>query len=472
MGAEGGYYVPHRLEEGYGVNADAVRKIIADGAKLIVTVDCGIGAAEPLAVATAAGVDVVVSDHHTPQAGRPDVAAIVHPGIEGSEYPNPALCGAGVAFKLAWQTLRTICGRTRVDDEMKQFLLNATCLAALGTIADVVPLLGENRVLATFGLRGLAGTSHVGLRALLTATNLAETALDAYHVGFVLAPRLNAAGRLGKAELAIELLTTDDPARARELAEQLDRQNTERQQVERRIVDEAVAMVEQRGLDREEHRAIVLASENWHSGVIGIVASRLIDRFHKPAVMIALEQEAGQGSGRSIAGFDMAAALAACGEHLLSFGGHAMAGGLRVACENVDAFSDAFARYAAENIRDEQLVPALAIDAETTVGALGLPAVQQLERMGPFGQKNPRPVVAIRGCRVLGAPKRMGRTGQTVSMILRQGEQSLRAVGFGMGDLADHLAAIRTVDVAGRPSLNTFNGRTTVELHLSDVTWE
>jgi single-stranded-DNA-specific exonuclease len=465
-------YVPHRLEEGYGVNAEAVDSLIDDGAEILVTVDCGIRAVEPLGRAAARGAAVIVTDHHTPHEPYPEAAAIVHPTATG-EYPNPHLCGAGVAFKLAWQTAREICGNHRVDEPMRQFLLDATCLAALGTIADVVPLIGENRVLATFGLRGLGQTGHIGIRALLQASELLETQLDAYHVGFVLAPRLNAAGRIGHAREAVELLTSGDAGRALEIANFLNERNTERQRVERKITDAAVAMVVDRGLDNGNCRAIALAGQGWHAGVIGIVASRLVDRYCRPAALIAVNGDGiGQGSCRSVKGFHIAKALEACGEHLVSFGGHEMAGGFRVKQENIEAFIEAFARHAADVIQPESLLPSLRIDAEARLASLDYNTVEQLNRMAPFGQGNPRPVVAVRNCQLLGPAKRMGKTGGHVSMVLGQEGVSMRAVGFSMGDLADILAAIRCVDVVGQPVLNTFNGRTTVELHLSDVTWQ
>ncbi len=478
LGAAPDFYVPHRLEEGYGVNVEAIRRIVADGAGLIVTVDCGIRAGEALSCAKTGGVDVIVTDHHTPDPDLPDVAAVVHPAIPhdrdtGKKYPNPNLCGAGVAFKLAWQTARVMCGNTRVDDQMKEFLLDATCLAALGTIADIVPLVGENRVLATYGLRGLPSSKHTGLRALLKSADLGSGRLDAYHVGFVLAPRLNAAGRMGDARLAVELLTTDSTTRAEEIARHLAKQNTERQKVERQITEQATQMVLDAGLDDREHRAIVLGSKDWHGGVIGIVASRLVDRFHRPAVLIALDDDGrGQGSGRSIPGFHMAEALTACDEHLISHGGHAMAGGLKIRTEHVGAFSEAFSRYAGRSISDEQLTPPLHIDAEATLPELGYHVVGQLERMAPFGCGNPRPVVAIRQCRMLSQPKRMGRNGQALSLLLTQNDVSIRTVGFGMGDLAENLPAGSTLDVVAQPRLNTFNGRTTAELQLRDVIWE
>jgi single-stranded-DNA-specific exonuclease len=470
-GGRADFYVPHRLEEGYGLNADAVRKIADNGARLIVTVDCGISAAAPLADARAAGVDVIVTDHHGLPEELPPAAAIVHPALPDAAYPNAHLSGAGVAFKLAWQIAREVCGEQRVDEAWRDMLLDATCLAALGTIADVVPLVGENRALATYGLRGLPTTRHPGLRALLDSARLAGGKVDAYHVGFVLAPRLNACGRMGHARLAVELLAGADGARAGQIARYLKQQNAERQRVERAITEEAVARVDSEHLADGEHRAIVLASDRWHSGVIGIVASRLVRRYSRPAILIATGPDGAQGSGRSIAGFHMREALAACSEHLVSFGGHEMAGGLRIDPDKVADFTRAMLDYARQNVADEQLTPTLHIDAEVPLAGLTLPVASQLAKLAPFGQGNPRPVVSARGCEVVVPPRRMGRDGQTVGMMLGQNGTTVRAVGFRMGDLADLLAGVSRVDVAGEPALNSFNGRTQVELVLRDVRW-
>ncbi len=470
VGAECDFYVPHRLEEGYGVNVEAVRTMIADGVKLMITVDCGISAAGPVAEAADAGVDVIVTDHHTPGEQLPPAVAIVHPSLPGSTYANPNLAGAGVAFKLAWQVAKEICGNHRVDPPMKKFLLDATCLAALGTIADVVPLVGENRVLAVFGLRGLPATDHVGIRALIESASLTGEKLDAYHVGFVLAPRLNACGRMGHARLAVELLTGASLERSREIADYLAKQNAKRQRVERGITEQAVKMVEEGKLADSDHRAIVLASGEWHGGVIGIVASRLVGRFSRPAILIAINGDGcGQGSGRSIRGFHMRDALAACAEHLQSFGGHAMAGGLRAAGDKIDDFAAAFVAYANKHITKDQLTPTLHVDAETSLAALSFKAVEHLERMAPFGQGNPRPLVAIRDCEVVTAPRRMGRTGTTAGLMLGGSGVTMRAVGFGMGDLADYLVGINRIDVVAEPVLNRYRGRVNAELHLRDV---
>jgi len=472
VGAEAGFYVPHRLEEGYGVNTEAVGKIADDGADVLVTVDCGISAIEPLAEARRRGLQVVVTDHHDFGDELPEADAIVHPRLAGSQYPNPNLSGSGVAFKVAWQLAREICGNDRVDQPMRDFLLNATCLAALGTIADVVPLVGENRALVVHGLRGLPASTHPGLRALLESSGLADEKVDAYHVGFILAPRINACGRMGHASLAVEMLTDAPEKRCREIARYLAEQNAERQRIQRRITREAIEMVESDGLGAPDRRAIVVWSDQWHGGIIGVVASRLVEQYGRPAIMLAINGEGiAQGSGRSIPGFNMRDALAACSENLISFGGHAMAGGLRLEPNNIARFAEAFCRYAAENIDVDQLGPPLAIDAEVALAELSYPVVEHLARLAPFGQGNPDPIVAVRNCRMLTPPKRIGRKGDTVSLMLGQDQARIRAVGFGMGQLADLLVGADVIDVAGQPMLNTFNGTTSVELKLADVNW-
>ncbi|MGC9455538.1 MAG: single-stranded-DNA-specific exonuclease RecJ [Phycisphaerae bacterium] len=473
LGAEPDWYVPHRLDEGYGVNADAVRKLAADGANLLVTVDCGISAVGPLKEAQAAGLDVIVTDHHLPGPELPPATAIVHPSLPNGGYPCEHLAGAGVAFKLAWQVAREACGEKRVDEPMRRFLLNATCLAGLGTVADVVPLTDENRVLAAHGLRGLQATEHPGLRALIDAAGLAGDRLDTYAVGFRLAPRLNASGRMGHARLALELLTRAEPDRCHEIAEYLNKQNTERQKVEQEIAAQAAEQVVSRGLDGDDHRAIVLGSDDWHGGVVGIVASRLVERFSKPTILVSLNgADVAHGSARSIPDFHMRDALAACAEHLEGFGGHAMAGGIKLRPEKLEPFAEAFGRYAVEALTSEQLRPTLQIDAEVPLRAMQYHAVEHLSRLAPFGEGNPRPVVAVRGCDIVNPPKRIGRSGNTASMIIAQNGATIRAVGFGMGDLADLLVGVNRVDIVAEPVINNFRGQTSVELKLRDVAWK
>jgi len=276
---------------------------------------------------------------------------------------------------------------------------------------------------------------------------------------------------MGHARLAVELLTDAGADRSRTIADYLNKQNAERQKVERAIAAEAAQMVVDRHLDAPDSRIIVLASENWHGGVIGIVASRLVEKFNRPAILVALNGDGGQGSGRSVPGFNLVEALAACSGYLRSCGGHAMAGGLRIDRERIDDFAAAIGRYAREHAPAGEPQATLDIEAECALAELSYAAVSRLARLGPYGQGNPEPVVAVRNCRLIASPRRMGRGGATVSMLLGQGETRMRAVGFGMGDLADLLEGVRTVDVAGAPTLNSFQGTTTVELQLRDVVW-
>ncbi len=473
VGAKVDYYIPHRIDEGYGLNTAAVDAVADRGGSLLVTIDCGITAVDCAAHAARRGLSMIITDHHTPPDTLPAADAIVHPTIDPA-YPNGHLCGAGVALKLMWQVFREHQGTRRVDDALKGFLLDATCMAALGTIADVVPLVGENRAIAMFGLRGLPSTQHPGLQSLIAAAGLTGRAVGAYDVGFMLAPRLNAAGRMGHAVDAADLLIRpeelDDCAAA---AAELTKLNTLRQTTERQIFAEAAERVVQLGMDRDDRRVIVLADERWHGGVIGIVASRLVGRFGRPAVLIALDRRTGRGHGsaRSIEGYHLARALDACGEHLLSSGGHAMAAGLRVAADRVEAFTEALTAHAAAAITPEMLRPVLPVDAEITLGELSLPIARQIEQMAPFGAGNPPVILALRDATLHAAPRRMGRRGDTLGLLLSEGRTRVRCVGFGMGDVADRLAGVRSVDVAGEPTIDEFRGYTNVTLRLKDIRW-
>jgi len=471
LDAEVDYYIPHRIDEGYGLNISALEAIAADGAKLVVTVDCGVTAVECAALAAELGLRLIITDHHTPGDEPPRAEAVVHPNI-GDVYRNPHLCGAGVALKLAWQIARVATGSERVAGPYKTFLLDATCMAALGTIADVVPLVGENRALATFGLKGLVATRHPGLRALIDAAGLTGQRVGAYDVGFRLAPRLNAAGRMGHAAEAAELLVRHDRIDCGAVARALSAANDQRRKVERAVFDEAAERVAAAGLDSLDHRVIVLAKAGWHAGVIGIVASRIVGRFHRPAVLIALDGEVGSGSARSIAGYHIANGFSACAEHLIGHGGHAMAAGLKIAADKVDDFAAALAAHARDHIDEAMLTPAVRIDAEVSLGELSLPVVRQIESMAPFGAGNPAPMVAIRGVTLSSPAKRMGRGGNTLGLLLADGRSRVRCVGFGLGAAADRMAGVRTVDVVGEPGINRYNGRESVQLVLKDIQWQ
>ncbi len=471
-------YIPHRIDEGYGLNADAVAQLCADGAQLIITVDCGITAAGPVSVAKDRGVDLIVTDHHewhthadtTPDL--PDAHTLVHPRLprdDGTRYPNPNLCGAGVAFKLAWGIGQAVSGASRVSESYKQFLVEATGLAALGTIADVVPLVGENRNLAAFGLAALPKSNLRGVRALIESANLTGRKLDAYDVGFMLAPRLNACGRMGHAELAVEMLTVASGERAVEIATYLEQQNRQRQSTERAMVDQALEMIAQLGLDRDDQRAVVLAHREWHPGVIGIVASRIVDRLHRPTIMIAMGEDIGAGSGRSITGFHLARALSACTDCLESHGGHEMAAGLKIRPAKLESFRAAFADYARSHVTDDMLTPELTIECTTQLRQVTQALVNEMTRLGPFGNGNRRPLLACEGVEVAAPPRRVGQQGNHLQLFLRQNGTHMKGIAFNKGDLADALMPGALVDLAVEPTINEFNGRVNVELEVKDV---
>jgi len=463
------FYIPHRLEEGYGLNPEAIDKIADDGANLLVTVDCGITAADSAARAQQRGLELVITDHHATNGKLPEHCTVVHPTAMGGEYGNPHLSGAGVAFKLAWSLAQRFSGAGRVSQPYRDFLVEATGLAALGTIADVVPLVGENRILAHFGLTGVRNSQLAGLVALVEQSGLTGKKIDSYHVGFWLAPRLNAAGRMGHARLAVELLTRADADRGRQIAEFLDSQNRQRQQVERQITEQARQQVIQSGMDGDAYRAIVLGGEGWHAGVIGIVASRLVDEFHRPVVLLSLDDQIAQGSARSIAGFNMYDGLARCREHLVGFGGHAMAAGLTIEADKVSAFTEAFCTHAGNVLTAQQLQPRLHLDAEVALSDLTEPVVHQILGLGPFGMGNPRPRLATGEVQLKGEPRAVGRGNQHLQFTVSDGQVMLKAIAFGGARFAQPLIDHRRCRLAFRPIINEFNGRRSVELQVEDV---
>ncbi len=472
LGAEAGYYLPHRIDEGYGLNHEALRNLASQGVKLVVTVDCGIGSLDEAQTARSAGLDLIVTDHHEPGPILPEAVAIVHPRLPGHRYPFPGLSGAGVAFQPAWARCQHASGAKKVGEQMKNYLLSALGLAALGTVADMVPLADENRVLVQHGLSALKERPGLGLSALMRLTQLdKKPRLDCEDIGFTLAPRLNAAGRLGQGRLAVELLTTASSERAAALAEYLNELNDSRQSLERSIYLSAHKQANEQ-FDVEGDAALVLAERGWHPGVIGIVAGRLAEKFHRPVVLVALDElgvKPGVGSARSVSGFNLHQALVSSSHHLLSHGGHAAAAGLKIEEVKLDDFRADFREYVAATITAQQKVAELWIDAEVSFGELSLATVGQIERLSPFGQANPRPVLCATGVTLAGPPKRIGGGERHLSLKLVQHGVALRVVAFGGGEWADELAAAEGPRaVACRPVINDFRGRRSVEVQLAD----
>ncbi|MBY0523818.1 MAG: single-stranded-DNA-specific exonuclease RecJ [Gemmataceae bacterium] len=469
MGGPVDFYVPHRLEEGYGLNADALRQIAHSGASVVVTVDCGIAALAEADVARQLGLELIVTDHHEFKDRLPDAAVLVHPRLPGTRYPFAGLSGAGVAFKLAWALSVRACGSEKVTPRFRDFLLDAVMLATLGLVADVMPLLGENRVFTRHGLTRMAQTESPGLKALREGASLTDKApMTAEDIGFRLAPRLNAAGRLGCARLVVELLTTPSTQRATDLVRFLEGQNQQRQQLERRIVAQAREQAETEG--QADAPALVLASAEWHAGVIGIVAGRLAEHFARPVLMIALSQEIGAGSGRSIPGFALHEALHTCGDCLLSHGGHAAAAGFKVQSHRIDELRERFCAVAQQRFPNGLPAPILQLDAEVPLSTLTPGLLHDMERLEPFGTANHRPLLLAGGLQIVGEPKRMGHGERHMSFQVRQQGTTLRAVAFGMAErLEELMSAEGKCCLAFRPKINDWNGFRRVELQVADL---
>lgn len=464
-------YVPHRLDEGYGVHPVAVRQLAAEGVRLIVTVDCGITAAESARAAREFGLDLIITDHHHVPAAPdlPEAYALVHPRLEGSAYPFGDLCGAGVAFKLAWRLCTLHCGGPRVREDLRELLIELLAVASLGVVADVVPLLGENRVIARYGLARIKHSRLTGLRALVEAAGLAGDTIDSEHVGFVLGPRLNACGRMGHARDAVELFTVADAERAGTIARELCRLNDERRATEARVVEQAAEMAVALGMTGPDRRAIVLAHADWHAGVLGIACSRLVDRFHRPTILMQTRDGECRGSGRSIDGFSLHGALSRCSEHLSGFGGHEMAAGVQVAEGALAAFTEAFVRDAGERLSLSDLDRRVRVDCEAALAELTPTAATQIEMMAPFGQGNPRPRVLVRGARVASDAEALGREGKHLAVRLRQGASLLRAVGWNWGGSRERLPAGVELDAVLAPKLNVWNGAARAEAEIVDL---
>lgn len=467
-------YVPHRLEEGYGLNPAAIERLVSEGARVIVSVDCGVTAIEPAIKARELGIDLIITDHHNPpesDSDLPNAFAVVHPRRPQSEYPFGELCGAGVAFKLAWRLATLACGSDRVSPELRALLVDLLAPAALGTIADVVPLVDENRVITRFGLTRIKPTRFEGLRALVEAAGLADDTIDAMAVGFRIAPRLNACGRMGHAQEAVELLTTATGSRARSIAEMLCQLNDDRRATERRIVDQAAKMAEEAGMTGDDRRAVVLAHADWHPGVIGIVCSRLVEKFHRPVILLNNKGESMTGSARSVPGFNLHAAIGSCESLLTKFGGHDMAAGLTLPTANLDEFTNAFTQCANDAIDPSDLVGSVSYDCEADLSELTPRAVEQLEALAPFGQGNPSVRIRVRA-RLTSPPETFGKTGSHLSLRLRDASMTgpvLRTIAWRWAEHASGFHAGTDVETIISPRLSRWNGRVRVEPELVDA---
>jgi single-stranded-DNA-specific exonuclease len=471
LSAQVSYYVPNRIDEGYGLHADALAALAADGAGMIITVDCGASSLAEAERARELGLELVITDHHHFKDELPAADCIVHPALPGTAYPFTGLCGAGVAFKLAWALCQRASQSKKVAPRMRHFLLQAVGLVSLGTVADVVPLVDENRVLVRHGLVSLRERPSLGIAALAGLAGLdPRSSLASEDVAFKLAPRLNAAGRLGQATLGVELLSTDSSERAGALAAYLHELNGSRESLERSIYLSAHKQACEL-FDPEGDAALVLAGRGWHPGVIGIVAARLAEKFHRPVVLVAFDPlgaKPGVGSARSAGGFDLHGGFEACREHLAGYGGHAAAAGMKIAEDRLDAFRAQFCEVAAAEMSGRPAVRELRIDAEVPFSALTSSSVADIERLAPFGHANPRPLLCTSNVTLCGPPKPVGGGQRHLSLRLAQHGVELKAIAFGGGEWAAELSAAGPIAVAFQPFVNHFRGRRSVELQLCD----
>ena len=471
--AEVDYYIPHRVDEGYGLNVEAVEQIVNTGAKLIISVDCGITAFQSAQAVKDKGLDLIITDHHRPSndGKLPIAVAIVHPNLD-ENYPAQSNAGATVAFKLAWAVVNRFKGTNSTPQHLRKFLINATIFAAMGTIADVIEMKGENRIISSFGLRAFSDSGLPGTKALVDAAELTSKTIDSFHIGYCLAPMLNAAGRMGHARLAVELLTSDNSTKAIRIAEYLKQQNRQRQQIEKKILKHACSMMTSTGLDHPDHKTIVLASDQWHTGVIGIVASRLVNKYYRPAILFNIANGNAQGSARSIEGFDLLQAISACSSDLNTFGGHAMAAGLTIDADKIEHFSKCLEDYASANWNNEEFISRLEIDAVCQMKDLAMPLVKSLALLGPFGRGNPSPVFAARGLRLVAAPRKVGTDGEHLQLAVCDNTGSARCIGFNMAHLEKKLLENEFFNAAFEAQVDNFYGQPSVQLVLSDIQFE
>jgi len=458
LGAQVDYFLPNRLVEGYGLSVDGINEARKKGVDLIITVDTGINAIDEVAYAKSQGIDVIITDHHEPREILPEAVAIVNPKQEQCQF-NEELSGVGVAFKFAQAVYKSL-GQNVAD------LHEHLDLVALGTAADIVPLVGENRVLTRFGIPQISRTTKPGLKSLTFVSGLMGKDISTGQVVFVLAPRINAIGRLGDAKDAIRLLSTRDEKVAQEVARKLDDDNRKRKRIDEETLNEALAQLEEIA-DLENDKAIVLAGEGWHLGVIGIVASRIVERYHLPTVMISLKDGVGKGSARSIPGFHLCEALYKCEDLLLQYGGHKYAAGLSIESKNVEKFRKKFIEVSNSELTADDIQPKLKIDMEIELSEVTDDFMELLEKFAPFGPQNMRPVFLTRNCEIIGRPSVVGNN--HLRMRVRKGSTVIDVIGFGFGDMLSQISTGSLVDSVYTLEYNTYNNVTRVQMRIKDI---
>lgn len=467
LGQEVITYIPHRVEEGYGLNLKGLKALASEGVKLVLTIDCGVADVEQIAWAKQAGIDVIVLDHHTPIHTLPEAYAILNPRCQSECFDG--ICACGIALKLAWAMSQRVSPGLRLSQRFQDFFIDAMALVAMGTLADVVPLVQENRVFVVYGLEALRRSRLPGIKALLRRLGLEGQRLDPYNVWFQCAPRLNAAGRIQTPKTSLELLITDSSQEAERLVEVLEVANRQRQLIQDKILREIRGMLQDQH-PKGERAPIVCAGEGWHPGVLGVVAARLVEEFCRPCVLIGLSDRIGRGSIRSIPGLDLASVLEECSELLLTYGGHSQAAGLTLDRGNLEAFKARFVQATEKHINPEGCA-SLVIDAEVSLNSLTPELVVELQRLGPFGPANPVPLFMSKDVSIAGQPRPVGQNGEHLQMYVTQHGTTLRAIAFGKGQNLDELvhSSKKVGAIVFEPGLNLWQGYKRVELKVKDL---
>lgn len=458
LGARAIPFAPHRINDGYDLGPAGVKAAVNAGARLLVTCDCGTTAHEPVADLRRQGIDVIITDHHLPSRPPPECVAVLNPRVAGCEYPDKDLCAAAVAFKLSLALLEQHGAGPNVA-------LNMLDLVALATVADVAPLRGENRIMVRYGLRLMRETRNVGLRALINASGLEGRELTAGRIGFILAPRLNAVGRIGDAKRGIDLLLTADESEANGIARDLEEINRTRQAIDRETLEAARKLAARRDLDSVA--GLVLAAEGWHPGVIGIVASRLVEDLYRPVVLVAVDGAIGKGSGRSIPAFDLHGGLTDCADLLIRYGGHRAAAGLTVEASRIPELQERFDAVARERLTPDDLTPELRVDLEVPLGEANDALERLLRHFEPFGIGNPAPLLATRGIRLASAPRMIGQNG--LKFALRDATTELEGVWWGVSHRAAEWSATQVVDVAYKLERDLWRDTSRLVARLADI---
>ena len=454
IGLKTGEYIPNRLNEGYGLNKDAISKIYNDGYRLMITVDCGISGLEEVEYANSLGIEIIITDHHEPAEKLPEAIAVIDAKRKDNKYPFNQLAGVGVVFKL----IQAISKELKLEEKEYLKYLDLVCI---GTISDIVPLVDENRVIAKLGLKLIEKTKNIGLKTLLNIADLKK--IDSNAISFGVAPRINACGRMGFQEEALQLFLTEDSEKATTIAKRLVQFNQERQAKEKQIFEEVIEKIEK---DDKDKKCIVLAEENWHHGVIGIVASKITEIYYKPSILICLEGDKGKGSGRSVPGFDLYTALTKCSDYIEKFGGHSMAIGITIKKENFEKLKETIEKYAQEsNISD--IMPIINIDKEINLKNINIEEVKSLELLEPFGEGNKMPLFLLRNLKIDSIRALSG--GKHLKLTLKQDNNIVDAIGFNMGDLSKEYLLGDKVDVVGTIEINSFGNKENIQINLKDI---